>query len=62
MKELRFIFESDNGRIEEVDDLGNVVKSLYADFSTLQAYFRIWQESNYKLNSIAALDKILLNS
>ena len=42
-KELRFVFECGNTRVEEINEEGEVIDSIDADWGTIEGYFEIWK-------------------
>lgn len=59
MTELRFIFEVGNTRIEEINDNSEVIKTIQADWGTIEGYFEIWKKEGVKkIKSIEQLEEV----
>lgn len=56
--ELRFVFEKGNTRIEEINEDGNVIDSIEADWGIIEGYFEIWKAEGIKtINTIEELEQ-----
>ena len=57
---LRFVFESGNDRIEELNWEGDVINKTYADRGTIEGLFDIYQKANCKSTTTEELDEIAI--
>jgi len=58
-REMRFVFERGNTRVEEIDSEGEVIDSIYADWGTIEGYFKIWKAEGIKtINTIEKLEQV----
>jgi hypothetical protein len=56
--ELRFVFEKGNTRIEEINEDGNIIDSIEADWGIIEGYFEIWKAEGIKtINTIEELEQ-----
>lgn len=58
-REMRFVFERGNTRVEEIDSEGEVIDSIDADWRTIEGYFEIWKAEGIKtINTIEKLEQV----
>ena len=61
MTELKFVFEVDNTRIEELNEEGDTINTLVTDWGTVEGLFKVWEKAGVKkVKTISELEKIAM--